>query len=71
MLKDFRQALNKLAAKKSDFIVVDSQGTLSEHQDWGLEIAEWDDEIHPNKSGFTKLMKQAIGPVVREQLART
>ena len=68
MLADFNTELKNLVAQNNDFVLVNTQGTLTELEDWGIEIDEWDDEIHPNSLGFGRLMEERIGPVIKQLL---
>ena len=36
--------------------------------DWGKDVRYWDDEIHPDSTGFEWLVQHAIGPAVARLL---
>ncbi|WP_199610673.1 hypothetical protein [Flocculibacter collagenilyticus] len=69
LLQDFKQMLLDVSVTHKLFYVVDTHNTLLVHQQWGIEVPEWDDEIHPNKDGFKRLVTERLGPAVKVALA--
>jgi hypothetical protein len=42
--------------------------TGARYSDWGKDVRYWDDEIHPDSTGFEWLVQHAIGPAVARLL---
>lgn len=65
MLQRFTLLLDDLVQRFANFSYVNTQGVLPPHQgDWGKDVRYWDDEIHPDSTGFAWLVQHAIGPAV-------
>ena len=56
LIDQFARALAGVVATRSNFIVVDSRGTLRDN--------EWADEIHPSSDGFARLVEECWMPVL-------
>ncbi|MBZ9611321.1 SGNH/GDSL hydrolase family protein [Rheinheimera maricola] len=68
LLDEFADALAELSRLQTTLKVVNTLGTLPQLQNWNTSIANWDDEIHPNKDGFSSLVNKRIGPVIKQLL---
>lgn len=66
MLERFKNLMQSLVADYPQLTLVDTQGTLPEYNAWGVNIQDWDDEIHPDSKGFGKLVRARIGPVIKD-----
>lgn len=68
MLLDFKARLIALKGQHYNFHVVDTQGCLDDRTRWPVNISQWDDEIHPDSAGFKKLVRERVGPKVKQLL---
>lgn len=65
LLNHLKTMLIGLADKYPQLTVVDTLGTLPVYQQWGINVPDWEDEIHPNSRGFSQLVNEKIGPAVK------
>lgn len=68
MLEQFNQALASLAEEYAQFDYSHTLGTLPSHTSWGLNLPNWDDEIHPNSKGFARLVEAKLAPDILRRL---
>lgn len=57
LIDQFARVLNELTSQTSRMRLVDARGTLKTR-------AHWQNEIHPNKAGFTKLVNEVWKPAL-------
>ncbi len=63
LLLDFKDMLQRLATAYTNLRVVDTQGTLPEHQRWSQDVPMWNDEIHPDADGFNLIARRLMNEI--------